>query len=68
MKAAQIAKDELRPGQKILFLSFARATISRVMEAIEEERDIAREQKQRIDVDTYHAFFWRILKNARVSA
>ncbi|MFC6523099.1 UvrD-helicase domain-containing protein [Undibacterium arcticum] len=62
LKAAQIAKDELRPGQKILFLSFARATISRVMEAIEEERDIAREQKQRIDVDTYHAFFWRILK------
>jgi DNA helicase-2/ATP-dependent DNA helicase PcrA len=62
LKAAQIAKDELLPGQKILFLSFARATISRVMEAIEEEQDIARAQKQRIDVDTYHAFFWRILK------
>lgn len=62
LKAAQIAKDELRPGQRILFLSFARATISRVIESIEYEQDIPREQKQRIEVNTYHAFFWQILK------
>ena len=35
IKAAQIANCDLRPGQKILFLSFARATVSRVVEAIE---------------------------------
>lgn len=62
LKAAQIAERELRPGQKILFLSFARATVSRVVEAIEYGQQIPREQKRRIDVETYHSFFWRILK------
>ena len=62
LKAAQIAKHDLRPGQRILFLSFARATVSRVVEAIEFERQIPREQKRRINVETYHSFFWRILK------
>lgn len=62
LKAAQIAQQHLRPGQKVLFLSFARATVSRVVEAIECEHQIHREQKRRIDVETYHSFFWRILK------
>lgn len=62
LKAAQIAEKDLHPGQKILFLSFARATVSRVVEAIEYEQQIPREQKRRIDVETYHSFFWRILK------
>ena len=62
LKAAKIACEELKPGQSILFLSFARATVSRVLEAIDEERAITREERRRIDVDTYHSFFWRILK------
>lgn len=62
LKAAQIAEHDLRPGQKILFLSFARATVSRIVDAIECEQKIPREQKRRIDVETYHSFFWRILK------
>jgi DNA helicase-2/ATP-dependent DNA helicase PcrA len=62
LKAAQIVEQNLRPGQKILFLSFARATVSRVVEAIEHEQKIPLAQKRRIDVETYHSFFWRILK------
>jgi len=62
LKAAQTAEHDLRSGQKVLFLSFARATVSRVIEAIEYEQQIPREQKKRIDVETYHSFFWRILK------
>lgn len=62
LKAAKIAREELKPGQRILFLSFARATVSRVLEAIDEEIAITREERRRIEVDTYHSFFWRILK------
>lgn len=62
LKSAQIAEGDLRPGQKILFLSFARATVSRVVEAIGYEQKIPPAQKRLIDVETYHSFFWRILK------
>jgi DNA helicase-2/ATP-dependent DNA helicase PcrA len=62
LKAAQLAEHHLRPGQRILFLSFARATVSRVVEAIEYEQKIPPVQKRLIDVQTYHSFFWRILR------
>ncbi len=61
-KAAAIGEHRLRPGQKVLFVGFARATVSRVLEAIEHEHQIPQERKRRIVVETYHAFFWRILK------
>jgi DNA helicase-2/ATP-dependent DNA helicase PcrA len=61
LKAASLA-TELRPAQSILFLSFARATVARIVEAIEEESKISEAAKRKIEVDTYHAFFWRLLK------
>lgn len=62
LKAAQIAGSELTTSQKVLFLSFARATVSRIIQAIQHEQQIPQELQQRIEVDTYHSFFWRILK------
>jgi DNA helicase II / ATP-dependent DNA helicase PcrA len=62
LKAAQIAEQDLRLGQSVLFLSFARATVSRVVESIEHEQQIPSEQKKHIQVETYHSFFWQILK------
>ena len=62
LKAAEVATSDLLPGQAILFLSFARPTVARIMQAIEEEEALSLDAKRRIDVDTYHAFFWRILK------
>jgi DNA helicase II / ATP-dependent DNA helicase PcrA len=61
LKAARLSST-LRPAQSILFLSFARATVARIFEAIDEESEISLEARRRIEVDTYHAFFWRILK------
>lgn len=62
LKAANIAEDQLRSEQKVLFLSFARATVSRVLEAIEQEKAISPRLKKLIEVDTYHSFFWRLIK------
>jgi len=62
LKAGSIVKGVLKSGQCILFLSFARASVSRVLEAIDEEDEITREIKRKIEVDTYHAFFWRVIK------
>lgn len=62
LKAGNIVKNRLRRGQHVLFLSFARATVSRVLEAIDEEGELPLEVKRQIEVDTYHAFFWRLIK------
>ena len=62
LKAENIIDFYLRPSQKVLFLSFARATVSRVIEAIGYEQKISSAKKQCINVETYHSFFWRILK------
>jgi len=62
LKAAGIVNEKLLPGQKVLFLSFARATISRVIEAMRYEQEIPSGVRKQIEVETYHAFFWRIMK------
>jgi len=42
-QGCKIAREELKPGQRILFLSFARATVSRVLEANRRGSAITRE-------------------------
>lgn len=61
LKAAKIIDSSLEAGQKVLFLSFARATVSRILQAITVAEEISVEDKRLIDVETYHAFFWRLI-------
>ncbi len=62
VKAANLVASALSPGQQVLFLSFARATASRVLEALAEQTKGSADIRRQIDIDTYHAFFWRLLK------
>ncbi len=62
LKAAQISNKHIKNYQKVLFLSFARATISRVIEEIDNQELIDTDTKKKIEADTYHSFFWKIIK------
>ncbi|WP_312944451.1 ATP-dependent helicase [Agrobacterium sp.] len=61
LKAAELTVG-LRSTQRVLFLSFARATVARILEAIAEEETLTVEKRRAIAVDTYHSFFWDLLK------
>jgi DNA helicase-2/ATP-dependent DNA helicase PcrA len=62
IKAAEFVEHQLRPEQHVLFLSFARATVARVREGIVRDSSMSKGISSRIEVDTYHSFFWRTLK------
>lgn len=60
-KAKELVENgNLKEAQKILFLSFARATISRVEE--QAGNLIPSDIKKSIEINTYHGFIWNILK------
>lgn len=62
LKANQIIEqDGLSRGQLVLFLSFARATVSRVEEQVGQM--ISTDNKKHIEVNTYHGFIWGILRS-----
>lgn len=60
------ARDEIRsakllPGQRILFLSFARPTVARILEKAKEL--ISPDELKLLDVNTYHGFAWSVLRS-----
>ncbi|MXN28141.1 UvrD-helicase domain-containing protein [Delftia sp. CH05] len=60
------ARDEIRsgalqPGQRILFLSFARPTVARIVEKAKEL--ISAADFKLLEVNTYHGFAWDVLRS-----
>ncbi len=62
LKAATVTQEELSAGQRVLFLSFARATVARVVQAIRSEHALDRQVRKRIEIETYHSFFWFLIR------
>lgn len=62
LKAQAIARAGLlKTHQKVLFLSFARATISRIEE---QARDIiTKDDKRNLEINTYHGFIWSLIQS-----
>ncbi|CAM5209267.1 DNA 3'-5' helicase OS=Castellaniella defragrans OX=75697 GN=HNR28_000323 PE=3 SV=1 [Castellaniella denitrificans] len=57
----QIASGRLKSGQKVLFLSFARPTVSRILEKAAEL--ISPDELKHLEINTYHGFAWSILRS-----
>ena len=62
LKAIDIV-NEIFDSQQVLFLSFARQSVSRVMEVLEQHSNLTSNSKKHILVNTYHSFFWSIIKS-----
>lgn len=62
LKAARVVSESKGPHQKVLFLAFARATVNRIVQSARDVPNLDPTALQAIKVDTYHAFFWRLLK------
>lgn len=59
-KALALIQKGLRPGQSVLFLSFSRAAVTRVLDAARLE--VPKKHLALLSVQTFHAFFWSVLK------
>jgi DNA helicase-2/ATP-dependent DNA helicase PcrA len=57
----EIQIGNLRSGQRVLFLSFARATIARV--AQQAGKLLTTESNERLEINTYHGFTWNLLRS-----
>ena len=50
----------LLPGQSVLFLSFSRAAIARIIQAA--RKDLPKESRRHLDVQTFHSFCWQLVR------
>jgi DNA helicase-2/ATP-dependent DNA helicase PcrA len=58
----EISQNKLKPRQKVLFLSFARATVTRVAQGLQ-DLGFTDDVTKLIEINTYHGFTWSILKS-----
>ena len=50
----------LLPGQKVLFLSFSRAAVARIVQAA--RKDLPKESRRNLEIQTFHSFFWQLVR------
>jgi DNA helicase II / ATP-dependent DNA helicase PcrA len=62
LKAKKIIEEGIKNEQRVLFLSFARATIARV-EQQSVGLKIPKIIRKHLEINTYHGFTWNILKS-----
>lgn len=60
-KALQRIDDGLLPGQRVLFLSFSRAAVARVLQA--SRVHLPREARDLLEVQTFHSFYWNLVRS-----
>ncbi len=60
VKARKRIEEGLLPGQSVLFLSFSRAAVGRIMEA--SQREVPKAIRSRLSIQTFHSFFWEIVR------
>ena len=61
-KATERIEYGLLPGQSVLFLSFSRAAVARIIESAEGYDWAPKDILKRLTIQTFHSFFWRLLK------
>jgi len=60
LKAFRRIDEKLAPGQRILFLSFSRAAVARIAEAV--KQNAPHDKRSSLSIQTFHSFFWDILR------
>src|SRR5436190_18101359 len=60
LKASKRIEGGMLNGQCVLFLSFSRAAVARIIDASKQE--IAKELQGQLQIQTFHSFFWEILR------
>src|SRR5882762_603224 len=61
LKARTVIESGLKKGQKVLFLSFARSTISRIDQ--QSKKIITKDIRKHLEINTYHGFTWGLLRS-----
>lgn len=60
LKARKRIEEGLQPGQSVLFLSFSRAAVGRVIEA--SQKEIPKAIRNQLSIQTFHSFFWELVR------
>lgn len=59
-KALKRIQEGLSSGQSVLFLSFSRAAVARIVDA--SKLSIPRDKRDQLTIQTFHGFFWELLR------